>query len=162
MRRRTEASVDHPITNELWFCNGSQCRRHFQNPRRSDAPRDLPTTEPRRRADRPCIDRFCRRLATGGVETSGRAQAGWSGARPPPRARNPLQRRTKRACSPRRLDRPVRPVLARPVWSPRISSEQDGHMTDAAETRSLVIEKELPHPLEKVWRALAQPLLIEE
>jgi len=35
-------------------------------------------------------------------------------------------------------------------------------MTDAAETRSLVIEKELPHPLEKVWRALAQPLLIEE
>ena len=35
-------------------------------------------------------------------------------------------------------------------------------MTDAAETRSLVIEKELPHPPEKIWRALTQPHLIEE
>ena len=35
-------------------------------------------------------------------------------------------------------------------------------MTDAAETRSLVIEKELPHPLEKVWRALTQSALIKE
>ena len=29
-------------------------------------------------------------------------------------------------------------------------------------TRSLVIEKELPHPLEKVWRALTQGPLIKE
>ena len=29
-------------------------------------------------------------------------------------------------------------------------------------TRSLVIEKELPHPLEKVWRALTQGQLIKE
>ena len=29
-------------------------------------------------------------------------------------------------------------------------------------TRSLVIEKELPHPLEKVWRALTQSPLIKE
>ena len=29
-------------------------------------------------------------------------------------------------------------------------------------TRSLVIEKELPHPLEKVWRALMQGPLIKE
>src|SRR5271168_5010884 len=29
-------------------------------------------------------------------------------------------------------------------------------------TRSLVIEKELPHPLEKVWRALTQAPLIKE
>ena len=35
-------------------------------------------------------------------------------------------------------------------------------MTDAAETRSLVIEKELGHPLEKVWRALTQGPLIKE
>jgi len=34
-------------------------------------------------------------------------------------------------------------------------------MTTAA-TRSLVIEKELPHPLEKVWRALTQGSLIKE
>jgi uncharacterized protein YndB with AHSA1/START domain len=34
-------------------------------------------------------------------------------------------------------------------------------MTTTA-TRSLVIEKELPHPLEKVWRALTQGPLIKE
>jgi uncharacterized protein YndB with AHSA1/START domain len=34
-------------------------------------------------------------------------------------------------------------------------------MTTAA-TRSLVIEKELPHPPEKVWRALTQGSLIKE
>jgi uncharacterized protein YndB with AHSA1/START domain len=32
----------------------------------------------------------------------------------------------------------------------------------AAATRSLVIEKEMPHPVEKVWRALTQGALIKE
>jgi uncharacterized protein YndB with AHSA1/START domain len=32
----------------------------------------------------------------------------------------------------------------------------------ATETRSVVMERELPHPPEKVWRALTQPRLIEE
>jgi uncharacterized protein YndB with AHSA1/START domain len=32
----------------------------------------------------------------------------------------------------------------------------------ATETRSIVVERELPHPPEKVWRALTQPHLIEE
>lgn len=36
-------------------------------------------------------------------------------------------------------------------------------MTDTAtETRSVVIERELPHAPEKIWRALTQPHLIEE
>lgn len=36
-------------------------------------------------------------------------------------------------------------------------------MTDAAvETRSAVVERELPHPPEKVWRALTQPHLLAE
>ena len=36
-------------------------------------------------------------------------------------------------------------------------------MTDiASETRSVVIERELAHPPEKIWRALTQPHLIEE
>lgn len=36
-------------------------------------------------------------------------------------------------------------------------------MSDAStETRSVVIERELPHPPEKVWRALTQPHLIAE
>jgi uncharacterized protein YndB with AHSA1/START domain len=35
-------------------------------------------------------------------------------------------------------------------------------MTNAAPTRSLVIEREMPHPAEKIWRALTQGPLIEE
>jgi uncharacterized protein YndB with AHSA1/START domain len=35
-------------------------------------------------------------------------------------------------------------------------------MTNAAsETRSVVVEREMPHPPEKIWRALTQPHLIE-
>ena len=34
--------------------------------------------------------------------------------------------------------------------------------TATAETRSLVIEKEMPHPPSKVWRALTEGQLIEE
>ncbi|MEZ5938996.1 MAG: SRPBCC domain-containing protein [Hyphomonadaceae bacterium] len=33
---------------------------------------------------------------------------------------------------------------------------------DAHETRSVVIEREMAHPPEKIWRALTQPHLIEE
>jgi uncharacterized protein YndB with AHSA1/START domain len=32
----------------------------------------------------------------------------------------------------------------------------------ASETLSVVVERELPHPPEKIWRALTQPHLIEE
>jgi hypothetical protein len=32
----------------------------------------------------------------------------------------------------------------------------------AAATRSLVVEREIPHPPEKIWRALTQPHLVEE
>ncbi len=35
-------------------------------------------------------------------------------------------------------------------------------MTDIATTRSLVIEREMPHPPEKIWRALTQGPLIAE
>ncbi len=35
-------------------------------------------------------------------------------------------------------------------------------MTEAATTRSLVIEREMPHPPEKIWRALTLGPLIEE
>ncbi|ALS98261.1 SRPBCC family protein [Lacimicrobium alkaliphilum] len=30
------------------------------------------------------------------------------------------------------------------------------------ETRSVIVERELPHPPEKIWRALTEPMLIEE
>jgi uncharacterized protein YndB with AHSA1/START domain len=32
----------------------------------------------------------------------------------------------------------------------------------ATETRAVVVEREIPHPPEKIWRALTQPHLIEE
>jgi uncharacterized protein YndB with AHSA1/START domain len=32
----------------------------------------------------------------------------------------------------------------------------------ASETRSVVVEREMPHPPEKIWRALTQPHLIAE
>ena len=32
----------------------------------------------------------------------------------------------------------------------------------SSDTRTIVVERELPHPPEKVWRALTQPHLIEE
>lgn len=32
----------------------------------------------------------------------------------------------------------------------------------ATETRSVLVEREMPHPPEKIWRALTQPHLIEE
>ncbi|WP_157015920.1 SRPBCC family protein [Mesorhizobium xinjiangense] len=36
-------------------------------------------------------------------------------------------------------------------------------MTDtAAETLSVVVEREIPHPPERIWRALTQPYLIQE
>lgn len=35
-------------------------------------------------------------------------------------------------------------------------------MNTAAETRSVVVEKEMPHPPEKIWRALTQTPLLDE
>jgi uncharacterized protein YndB with AHSA1/START domain len=33
---------------------------------------------------------------------------------------------------------------------------------NSTETRSVVVEREIPHPPEKIWRALTQPMLMEE
>ena len=35
-------------------------------------------------------------------------------------------------------------------------------MKTSTETLSVVVEREMPHPPEKIWRALTQPHLIEE
>jgi len=33
---------------------------------------------------------------------------------------------------------------------------------NSTEARAVVVEREIPHPPEKIWRALTQPILIEE
>lgn len=33
---------------------------------------------------------------------------------------------------------------------------------NTTETRTVVVERDIPHPPEKIWRALTQPILIEE
>jgi len=38
----------------------------------------------------------------------------------------------------------------------------DTSINTSAETRTLVIEREMPYPPEKIWRALTQPQLIEQ
>ena len=35
-------------------------------------------------------------------------------------------------------------------------------MNSSTETRSVIVEREIPHPPQKIWRALTQPHLIEE
>ena len=62
-----------------------------------------------------------------------------------------------------RLDKPNGRLLAKPVRPPRRSTQKDGPMTNTtAETLSVVVEREIPFPPEKIWRALTQPHLIEE
>jgi hypothetical protein len=56
-----------------------------------------------------------------------------------------------------------RPRSGWPVTAATISKrfEQDGPMTNpVAAMRSLVVEREMPHTPEKVWRALTQGPLI--
>ena len=62
-----------------------------------------------------------------------------------------------------RLDQPDDRLLAKPVRQPRRSAQKDGPMSEAAtETLSVVVEREIPYPPEKIWRALTQPHLIAE
>src|SRR5260370_20877478 len=58
--------------------------------------------------------------------------------------------------------RPQRSSLL-PYTTPFRSTQKDGPMTNTAtETLSVVVEREIPFPPEKIWRALTQPHLIEE
>ena len=56
-----------------------------------------------------------RRLAAGGLEASGRAEAGRAGARPPRRPADALQRAARRLGAADRLDQPDDRLLAEPV-----------------------------------------------
>jgi uncharacterized protein YndB with AHSA1/START domain len=54
-------------------------------------------------------------------------------------------------------------LLAKQVRPPRGSAQEDGPMSKpATDALSVVVEREIPLPPEKIWRALTQPHLIEE
>src|SRR3546814_21097197 len=79
-------------------------------------------------------------------------------ARRPPDA---LQRAATRARAAGRLDRAHEPLLGSAVRRSRRFAQKDGSMTDN-DVRSVTVEREIPHPPEKIWRALTTQHLIEE
>src|SRR5712671_5146570 len=151
------------IARRLSIPSAERVRCALQNARRSDSAGSLRTTVPRRRADGRGSDGSGRRVATGRLKASWGPEAGRAGARPPRRSPDALQRAARRLGPAGRLDKPHGRVLAEPVRPPRRLAEKDGPMNETSiETRSVVVEREIPYPPEKIWRALTQPHLIEE
>ena len=155
---------DLSITDGLWDYMHTCTRHRLPYPGRSDPSGDLRAAGPRRRADGAGADRPCRRLATGGVQAPRRAEARRPGARP---ARRDAQ--THYSAEPQGLAPLIDWMrLYGAFWrdrfdAPRNPAEQDGPMTElATATRSLVVERVMPHPPEKIWRALTQGPLIEQ
>src|SRR5882762_1423958 len=122
---------------------------------------------PRRGADRAGLDRLRRRVATGRVQAPERPEAGQAGTPATGRSGaqvdwmclygafwhdrfDGLESQLKRMENMSQL--PTQP-LTEPPTQP---------ITTPAGTRSLVVEREMPHPPEKIWRALTEGSLIEE
>src|SRR4029077_17939508 len=155
--------IQKSIATGLSIPYAERSRCALQNARRSDSAGSLRTAVPRRRADGRGSDGSRRGLATGRLKASRGPEAGRAGARPPRRSPDALQRTARRLGPADRLDKPNGGVLAKPVRPPRRSAQKDGPMTNTAtETRSVIVEREIPFPPEKIWRALTQPHLIEE
>src|SRR6185369_8682661 len=104
-------------------------------------------------------DGSVRRLAAGGFQAFGDFEAGQAGARPAGRPPDALQRPAWRIGAVDRLDQPDDRLLAEPLRPARRFVEEDGSMS---ETKSVIVERELPVPPEKLWRALTQPHLIAD
>src|ERR1700730_4856506 len=151
------------MASRLWIRNADRSRCALQNARRSDSAGSLRAIVPRRRANGRGSDGSGRGLATGRLKTSRGPEACRAGARPPQRSPDALSRAARRACPPDRLDKPDGRVLAKPVRPTRRSTQKDGPMSNTAtETLSVVVERQIPFPPEKIWRTLTQPHLIEE
>src|SRR3954468_21854028 len=124
------------------------------NSRRSDAAGPLRAALPGRGADGRGADGAGRRVAAGGLQTSGCPQAGRTGARPPFGPPDPLQRPAWRAGTAARLDQRDGRLLGAPLRRPRKSAQEDGPMTDdgtVPEIRTVVIERILDATPEKIW-----------
>src|SRR5262249_8367371 len=119
------------------------------------------TAVPEGRTNRLDAHRSRRRFAARSVETFERVETIRSRARPARGAANPLQCRSQRARAADRLDERLHRVLARKIRCAGRPAQQDGPM-NKTETKSVVLERELAHSPEKIWRALTQPHLIAE
>src|SRR5262249_32799839 len=135
----------------------------LQDAGRSDPAGNLRAAVPRGRADSRSLDSAGRDLAARRIETSRGFEAGRAGARPPRRPPDALQRAARRSGPADRLDEPDGGLLAKPLRPPRRTAEKDGSMSEpTSETRSVIVEREIPFAPDKIWRALTQPHLIEE
>src|SRR5262249_3220631 len=106
-------------------------------------------------------------LPAGGVAASRRVEARRTGARQEGRADDALQRRSKGAEASHQLARILRAVLGGQVRQARRLFGKDGSMTQtterkAPETKSITVERTMPHSPEKIWRALTQAPMIAE
>src|SRR5437660_6726765 len=120
---------------------------------RPDAAGDLRTIMPPGGADRCGAHRAVRRVAAGGVQASRGSEAGAAGARPSRGAADPLQRAARRARAINRLDKPHDRVLGEPVRRSRKPAQKDGPVSKPTdEILSVVVEREIAHPPEKIWR----------
>src|SRR6266481_8804317 len=140
------------IASRLSIPHAKRSRCALQNARRSDSAGYLRAIVPRRRADGRGSDGSGRGLATGRLKASWGPEAGRVGARPPRRSPDALQRAARRLGPADRLDKPNGRVLAEPVRPPRRLAEKDGPMNETStETLSVVVEREIPYPPEKIW-----------
>src|SRR3990167_10803508 len=156
-------NIRQSIANGLLIPDAKRPRCALQNACRSNPAGPLRAAVPRWRADGGSPDGAGQGLATGRLEASRDPEAGRAGARPSRRPSDTLQRAARRPGPAGRLDEPDGRLLAKPVRRPRRSPQEDGPMNKAAtETLSVVVEREISYPPEKIWRALTQPHLIEE
>src|SRR5690606_25981272 len=106
-------------------------------------------------------DRLRRHFPAGRFQASHDSETGRACQRPSRRTVHTLHRAIWRSCAAERLDKPDDRVLAEPVRRPRGPAQKDGSMNVAStETLSIVVEREVAYPPEKIWRALTQPHLI--
>src|SRR5690242_8072153 len=127
--------------------------RGLPRARRSDPPIGVRTAGRRWRAHGGRADEGGRRLPAGGLAASLGPEGRRPGAGAARRAQHPLSRGPPGPETAGRLARPLRRLLARPVRRAGSPARGDGRMTEAAtESRSIVVERTLAHPPEKVWR----------
>src|SRR6185437_15254693 len=135
-----------------YISNVELSRCALQNARRPHPAGDLRAIVPRRREDGRSADSAGRNLPTGRIKAPGRSETGWPGALPARGPSDALQRAAQRLGPADRLDPPDGRVLGEKVRRPRKPAEEDGPMNEPpAATRSVVVERDIPHSPEKIW-----------